>query len=424
MPFVNRLLHKIQSKRAATQSPESSQAHFDQEEDELPSPSWLHRCAHYLHREITLDRGFDHGLVIAGLALLFLGWIMVSSASSELATSRYGSLFFFSVRHLIFLLIGLSAAAIVLLIPLRWWQANSFYLLLSALVLLLLVLIPGIGREVNGSVRWISLGPINVQTTEIAKVFVVVFFAGYLVRHLQAVRYQAKYALLRPLLVIGILCVLVLEQPDFGATVVIAGTSAGMLFMAGMRWFHVILVVLAGTGMAVLLVIVAPYRMQRLTSFIDPWAHQFDTGYQLTQALIAFGRGHWDGLGLGNSVQKLFYLPEAHTDFVFAVLAEELGLLGACITLALFILLVYRALNIGRRAEATGLLFAAYTSYGISLIFAIQVFINIGVNTGLLPTKGLTLPLMSYGGSSLVMSCVMLALLLRVDHETRQHTSP
>jgi cell division protein FtsW len=307
----------------------------------------------------------------------------------------------------------------VLWVPLGWWRVNGQLLLGVAVFLLLVVLI--VGREVNGSTRWLSIPglPLNLQPSEIAKLCMIAYMAGYLERFLPMVR-KTWGAFLRPLLVTGVIAFLLILEPDYGSVVVITGCVMGMLLMAGapMWRFLLLLVLLAGLGL--LLAIAEPYRMARLTSFSDPWADQFASGYQLTQALIAYGRGHWFGLGLGNSVQKLFYLPEAHTDFVFAVIAEELGLIGAITVVGLFALLVIRALAVGRRAELAKLPFAAYLSYGIALIIGAQAFINISVSTGMLPTKGLTLPLLSYGGSSLVISAVMVALLLRVDIETRQ----
>jgi cell division protein FtsW len=292
-------------------------------------------------------------------------------------------------------------------------------LLLVGILLLGLVLL--VGREVNGSRRWLSIPgiPLNLQASEVAKFCLIIYVAGYLERFLPQVRRQWG-AFLRPLVVMTLIAFLLILEPDYGAVVVMTACVMGMLLMAGAPWgrFAMLLVLVAGGG--VLLAIAEPYRLARLTSFADPWADQFASGYQLTQALIAFGRGHWLGVGLGNSVQKLFYLPEAHTDFVFAVIAEELGLFGALVVVGLFALLVYRAMAVGRRAELARMPFAAYLSYGIALVVGLQAFINIAVSTGMLPTKGLTLPLLSYGGSSLVISTMMMALLLRADIEVRQ----
>jgi cell division protein FtsW len=370
----------------------------------------------YVNREMT--RHLDGWLLFSAIFLLCLGWLMVTSASMEIAGSRYGNPFFFSMRHGIYVLMGLGLGFTVLLVPMRWWYDNSFVLLLLAFLLLLAVLVPGIGREVNGSSRWISLGIVNLQASELAKLFMMVYLAGYLVRRLDEVR-EKWSGFIKPLAVMVFMGLLLIMEPDYGATVVILGSMLGMLFLSGVGMKRFLLLLVATVGLAGSIALMQPYRMKRLTTYFDPWAAQFDSGYQLTQALIAFGRGGWSGLGLGNSVQKLFYLPEAHTDFVFAILAEELGLIGALLTLCVYGLLIYRMTNIAKRAGETGLLFHCYTCFGLALVISAQVFINIGVNTGLLPTKGLTLPFMSYGGSSLLISCVMVAIALRIDQETR-----
>ncbi len=367
----------------------------------------------------TRDQPFDGWLLTAALALILVGWVMVTSASTEVAASLTGNPWYFSQRHAIFVLIALVAAVIALRTPLAWWRANGPFLLLAGIALLFLVLL--IGREVNGSRRWLSLPlmPFNLQVSEVAKLCLIVYLAGYLERFLPEVR-RTWGGFLRPFVVKGIIALLLILEPYYGAVVVVAGCMMGMLLLAGAPWgrFALILGLVALLGFYA--AIAEPYRMARLTSFADPWADQFASGYQLTQALIAFGRGHWWGMGLGNSVQKLFYLPEAHTDFVFAVLAEELGLFGAIGVVGLFALLIWRALAVGRRAELAGLAFAAYVSYGIALVIGAQAFINIAVSSGMLPTKGLTLPLLSYGGSSLLVSATMIALLLRADIETRR----
>lgn len=364
----------------------------------------------------TARHALDGWLLTASIALLATGWVMVTSASSEVATSLTGNPYYFSVRHGIFVLLTLCSALVVMRIPTAWWRANGPTLLLAAAILLAAVLI--IGRDINGSKRWIPLGVINLQASEVAKLCLVAYIAGYLERHLERVR-TSWWGFLAPLcLTFGLGGLLILE-PDYGATVVMLATVMGMLLLAGASLWRFILLAAAVIALGAFIAIAEPYRLQRITSFLDPWANQYSSGYQLTQALIAFGRGGWLGLGLGNSVQKLFYLPEAHTDFVFSVLAEELGLPGAIGVVLLFAILVFRALRIGRSAELGGRLFSAYVCYGIALIFGAQAFINIAVNAGLLPTKGLTLPLLSYGGSSLIVSGAMVGLLLRVDGETR-----
>lgn len=350
------------------------------------------------------------------LALLAVGFIAIGSASIEHAAVFYQNPFFHVQRYLLHLLIAVTAAVIVLQLPLVFWERTGWLWLLSAIVLLVLVLIPGIGREVNGSRRWLNLGIMTVQVSELAKLFVVVYLAGYLVRRQADVR-DSWTGFLRLILLVGMIVLLLLLQPDFGAAVVIVATALGMLFLAGARLFQFLLVGALGVFGLAALVVLEPYRVKRLTAFTDPWADQFNTGYQLTQSLIAFGRGEWFGVGLGNSVQKLFYLPEAHTDFIFAIWAEEFGLLGSLFVIGLFVVLVGSILRLGRRAELAGRCFGAYLAYGAALLFSAQVFINIGVSSGLLPTKGLTLPFISYGGSSLLVSLVMIALVLRLALE-------
>lgn len=368
-------------------------------------------------RFTTRHQSFDGWLLLSALSLMLIGWVMVTSASSEIATSLTGNPWYFSIRHGIFVLAAIGAGLVAVRFPLDWWREKGPLLLLLALVLLLAVLF--LGREINGSRRWISLGLFNVQASEVAKLCLIVYIAGYLERYLPEVR-RSWGAFLRPLAVMALIGFLLILEPDYGAVVVLTGCVMGMLLLSGAPlWRFILITLIVGSG-AVMLAVAEPYRLQRITSFANPWADQYNTGYQLTQALIAFGRGHWTGLGLGNSVQKLFYLPEAHTDFVFAVLAEELGLLGAVSVILLFALLVFRAFRIGRKAELQGSAFAAYLCYGIALVIGAQAFINISVSSGMLPTKGLTLPLLSYGGSSLLISGVMVAILFRVDAEVRR----
>ncbi|HUE94484.1 putative lipid II flippase FtsW [Pseudomonas sp.] len=375
----------------------------------LAAPSPLHT-----RRGIDLD----FPLLVGCLALLGLGLVMIASASSEVAAAQSGNPFYHMIRHLIYLGIGLGAALVTLLVPMALWQRYSGMLLLAAVVLLVLVLVPGIGREVNGAKRWIGLGIINLQPSELAKLFTVLFLAGYLVRRQAEVR-EKLIGFLKPLAVLGPIAGLLLAEPDFGATVVLVGASIAMLFLGGVNLLRFIPLAAGVLAAGVLVMTSQSYRMQRLTNFIDPWADQYGAGYQLSQALIAFGRGEWFGVGLGNSIQKQFYLPEAHTDFVFAVLAEELGMVGALVTVGLFVFVSVRALYIGLWAEKAKQFFAAYVAYGLSFLWIGQVLINIGVNVGLLPTKGLTLPFLSYGGSSLVICCVSLAMLLRIEWERR-----
>ncbi|MEQ6330318.1 putative lipid II flippase FtsW [Pseudomonas chengduensis] len=367
-----------------------------------------------------LGRGLDLDFpLLAGcLGLLGLGLVMIASASSEVAAAQTGSPLYHMIRHLIYLVIGLGAAGVVLMVPMGIWQRYGWIMLLAAFALLVLVLVPGIGREVNGARRWIGFGAFNVQPSEIAKVFVVVYLAGYLVRRQEEVR-ESWAGFFKPFVVLLPMAGLLLLEPDFGATVVMMGSAMAMLFLGGVGMLRFGLMVALAVGAVFVLVQTQEYRLQRLITFTDPWADQYGSGYQLTQALIAFGRGEWFGVGLGNSIQKQFYLPEAHTDFVFSVLAEELGFVGALATLALFVFVSVRALYVGLWAERAKQFFSAYVAYGLAFLWIGQFLINIGVNTGLLPTKGLTLPFLSYGGSSLVICCVSLALLLRIEWERR-----
>ncbi|MBA4704186.1 putative lipid II flippase FtsW [Pseudomonas amygdali pv. lachrymans] len=362
----------------------------------------------------------DFPMLVGCLALLGLGLVMITSASSEVAAVQSGNTLYMMTRHLVYLLIGLGACGVTMMIPVATWQRLGWMMLLGAFGLLLLVLVPGIGREVNGSMRWIGFGAFNVQPSEIAKVFVVIFLAGYLIRQQQEVR-ESWMGFFKPFIVLLPMAGLLLMEPDFGATVVMMGSAAAMLFLGGVGLFRFSLMVVLAVASVVVLVQAQPYRMARLTNFTDPWADQFGSGYQLTQALIAFGRGEWFGVGLGNSVQKQFYLPEAHTDFVFSVLAEELGVVGSLITVALFLFVSIRGMYIGMWAERAKQFFGAYVAYGLSFLWIGQFLINIGVNVGLLPTKGLTLPFLSYGGSSLVICCASLGLLLRIEWESRNN---
>nr|WP_162885853.1 putative lipid II flippase FtsW [Pseudomonas savastanoi] len=362
----------------------------------------------------------DFPMLVGCLALLGLGLVMITSASSEVAAVQSGNTLYMMTRHLVYLLIGLGACGVTMMIPVATWQRLGWMMLLGAFGLLLLVLVPGIGREVNGSMRWIGFGAFNVQPSEIDKVFVVIFLAGYLIRQQQEVR-ESWMGFFKPFIVLLPMAGLLLMEPDFGATVVMMGSAAAMLFLGGVGLFRFSLMVVLAVASVVVLVQAQPYRMARLTNFTDPWADQFGSGYQLTQALIAFGRGEWFGVGLGNSVQKQFYLPEAHTDFVFSVLAEELGVVGSLITVALFLFVSIRGMYIGMWAERAKQFFGAYVAYGLSFLWIGQFLINIGVNVGLLPTKGLTLPFLSYGGSSLVICCASLGLLLRIEWESRNN---
>jgi len=360
----------------------------------------------------------DYWLVTSVIVLATLGLVMVASASITFADREMGQPFYYAFRQLIFTGIGLAVGVVLFKVRLIDLERMGVLLLLAALTMLLLVLVPGIGVEVNGAARWINAGLFRLQVSEPAKLLFIIYLASYLARYGEEVRTRIS-GFIKPIGLLAIAALLLLLEPDFGATVVLTATVMGMIFMAGVKLLQFSGVLgLAGLLLASLAVL-SPYRMHRLTTFMDPWADPFNSGFQLTQSLIAIGRGEWFGVGLGSSIQKLFYLPEAHTDFVFAVLAEELGLLGVCFIIVLYAVLVWRAFLIAAQAAKAENLFAAYLAYGIGIWFGLQSFINIGVNMGLLPTKGLTLPLMSYGGSSMIVMCAAIALLLRIDYETR-----
>jgi len=372
------------------------------------------RCA---ARGTRLPR-VDYPLLFGACALVALGLVMVASASITLADRELGQPFYYAIRQTVFIALGFTTGWLLFRLRLAVLAQAGAVLLAGAFGLLLAVLIPGVGHEVNGSVRWINTGLFNLQVSEPAKLLILLYLAGYLARHGEEVRTHIS-GFIKPLVILGLAALLLLMEPDFGATVVLTATAMGMIFIAGVRlWQFSGMLGLAGASLAGLAVS-SPYRMERLTTFLNPWADPFNSGFQLTQSLIAIGRGEWSGVGLGASIQKLFYLPEAHTDFVFAVLAEELGLIGVFTVIALYALVVWRAFLIAATAEKAGNPFAALLAWGIGIWFGLQSFINMGVNMGLLPTKGLTLPLMSYGGSSMVVMCAAVALLLRVDFETR-----
>jgi len=354
-------------------------------------------------------------LIISSAALLVMGIVMISSASMDMAAETMGNSYHYVIRQLIFAGIGCVFALIAVNVPISWWERSGWLLLGIGLLSLLLVLTP-LGRTVNGSTRWISFGLFNVQVSEIAKLCLIAYLAGYVVRRRDELL-NTWAGFLKPLGVLGIASVLLVIEPDFGATVVLVAAAAGMIFLSGVRLSRFMPLIGVLVVMGAVLVLTQPYRLKRVVSYLDPWKDQFDTGYQLTQSLIAFGRGDWAGTGLGNSVQKLFYLPEAHTDFIFAIIAEEFGLLGSLMVLGLFTVLVVTGFVIARRAEKAGMPFAACFSYGITLLIGLQAGINMAVSTGLLPTKGLTLPLVSYGGSSLMITAVCIGVLARVEME-------
>ncbi|MDH3325787.1 MAG: putative lipid II flippase FtsW [Gammaproteobacteria bacterium] len=360
----------------------------------------------------------DPVIFLCSLALLVIGLVMMTSASITAADNTFGDPFYYSQRQLFFIAIGLSCGYLIWRLPLKTWDTLRPMLLVLGILLLVIVLIPGVGQVVNGSARWIRMGSFNVQVSEIVKILMIVFLAGYLSKHRESLM-QSSRAVILPMVILSVVATLLLFEPDLGATVVIFATGLSMLLLAGVRVkVFLFLLAVAAAGFF-LLAYTSPYRLVRLTAFINPWDDPFNSGFQLSQSLIAFGRGEWFGVGLGESVQKLFYLPEAHTDFLFAVIAEELGVMGALTIIVLYTGIAWRALFIGRAAQKCDQHFAAFIAYGVGCWLVFQAYVNIGVNMGVLPTKGLTLPLMSYGGSSIVMSLIAIALLMRADYELR-----
>lgn len=370
-----------------------------------------------LSEQNTVDWMF---LLLVSVLATF-GLVMVFSASISLSERLLNDAIFYGRNQIIFLMLGTVAAIIAWKVPLEMWERAGVVLLALSFLLLLLVLIPGIGKSVNGAQRWIEVG-ISVQPSEIFKLAVIIYLAGYFVRRGDQIRTQPS-AFFIPLGIAAFAGLLLLSEPDFGATVVVAMTVIAMMFIAGVKLRYFFLVAVTFIPVAVALIYVSPYRRTRLLSFLNPWDDPFATDFQLTQALIAIGRGSWNGVGLGNSVQKMAYLPEPHTDFVFSVLAEETGLLGVTVVLALFSLIVLRCFRIARDAERVGHLFAAHLTTGIGFWFGLQAFINLGANMGVLPTKGITLPLFSYGGSSVIMVCAACGLVLRAHREIAVQTA-
>lgn len=361
---------------------------------------------------------YDRWILITVLSLVAFGLLMVASASMVVSDRQYGYPLHYVFRQGIYIGMGFGFAWLVTRIPMQLWQRMSGPLLIIGLLALVAVLVPGIGHVVNGSRRWISLGFVSLQVSEAMKITAIIYLASYLQRFQNQV--QTDFiGFLKPMLVLGMIVGLLLLEPDFGTSTVIVITFLALLFIAGVRlWPFTLLFLTMVAGMGTLAV-TSPYRLARLTTFLNPWGHAFDSGYQLTQSLIAFGRGGIFGVGLGNSIQKLFYLPEAHTDFIFAVIAEELGLLGELFLIGIYAFLVAKIFSLGRQAQQIGNLFSAYVAYGIALWLGVQSMINMGVNAGMLPTKGLTLPFISYGGSSMLINCIVIGIVLRLSYESQ-----
>ena len=357
----------------------------------------------------------DSWVLIPALLLLATGIVMVGSASIAIAEGQGVASYHYLLRHLVYIAMGVGLALLLRVIPMAFLERISRPLMGLSVLLLLMVFVPGIGHEVNGSSRWIRLGLLNFQVVEAVKLMVIIYLAGYLARRAQLVQTRF-FDTLKPLIFAGVLSVLLLLQPDMGSAAVITVIVAGMVWLAGAAWRHVLvlgMLTLPAFGFAAM----EPYRLRRIVSFMDPWADPYNSGFQLTQALIAVGRGELFGVGIGASIQKLFYLPEAHTDFIFAVLAEEFGLLGVIAVLALFLMLVTRIMVIGSMAHRNNRPFAGFVAYGIGLWIGLQAMVCVGVNLGVLPTKGLTLPLISSGGSSMLMTLVALGVVLRIKYE-------
>ena len=360
---------------------------------------------------------FDLTLGFAWLAALVTGVIMVASSSSALAIPGIS----YGVKHVLYVLASICAFGIVIALPLKIWELGHKTCLFAAILLALVVLIPGIGTEVNGSRRWIDFGFFTVQASEWVKFLVLIYIAGFLSRSGDDFK-RGGIELVRPILWLMPIFLLILIEPDFGTLVVLVALTTGLFFTVGVRLRHFFAVAIIISVVLAILLAISPYRVERFAAFLDPWASPFGSGYQLTQALIAFGRGELTGIGLGDGVQKLFYLPEAHNDFIFAVIAEELGLLGALFVVALLGFIVLRGFRIGRAAVYADRAFAGYLAYGASLIIGAQVLINVGVNTGVLPTKGLTLPFISYGGNSLLVCSMLMGLIQRTNFEVSART--
>ncbi|WP_284207139.1 cell division protein FtsW [Thalassotalea eurytherma] len=371
-------------------------------------PKWLGESAN----TVTFDRQY----LLLAVAMYTIGLIMVASSSMPVAERLFDNPFHFVVRHGVYICLSIFIGALALMVPMSEWQKYSGYMLLAAIVLLVVVLVAG--RTVNGSQRWIVLGPITIQAAEPAKLFFFAYLAAYLVRRREEVMENIK-GFAKPLIVFGLLAFLLLMQPDLGTVIVMFVTTFGLLFLAGAKLWQFIAIAAVGVMAITALAVFEEYRWRRITSFLDPWADPFGSGYQLTQSLMAYGRGELTGQGLGNSIQKLEYLPEAHTDFVMAVLAEEFGFIGVAIVLFLSLWLVFKALYLGRKAISKEKYFEGFFAFSIGIWMSFQTAVNIGASAGIVPTKGLTMPLISYGGSSMIIMTLAFVVLIRIDHEIR-----
>ena len=364
------------------------------------------------------QRYVDRGLLLSVVILTGLGLVIMMSASIAVAEKKYGNIYFFFNRQLMFLFAGIIVAILVYQIKTSFWQNLGPKLLPVVILLLVAVLVPVIGKKVGGSYRWINLGVFSIQVSELAKLIMIMYLSGYLVRHKKELMHSSSYkSLLIPLVIIGVIDVLLMMEPDFGSLVVVTATGIALLYLGGLKLSRLALLFAGAVAVMIPLALIG-YRGERVTAFLNPWLHASGKAYQTVHALMAVGDGGWFGTGLGASVQKLFYLPEAHNDFIFAVLAEELGFVGIVVILLLFGWLVQRAFVIGFRADRAKLHYAAYLAYGIGFWFGFQVLFHIGVNLALLPPKGLTLPLISYGGSSLMVTLMAIAILMRVHRDT------
>ena len=366
---------------------------------------------------LSLPAGMDRSILLIYLTLVMIGLVMVASASIGIADQNMQDPFFYAKRQFLRILLSLMLIWVACKIPLSFWRDNGMVLMLGSIVLLAFILIPGVGHTVNGATRWLNLGVFTIQVSEIAKLFLIIYLGGYLIRRSDEVKNHTM-GFVKPMIILAVASGLLLLEPDFGAAAVLLATGLGMIFLGGVRFGQFIVFIIGTLSIMFALAITSPYRLARITSFLDPWADPFNSGFQLTQSLIAIGSGGWFGSGLGGSVQKLFYLPEAHTDFLFAIYAEEFGFVGQVILVTLFAIFAWRCFVIARNALLKEQAFAAYLAYGVGLLITIQAVINIGVNMGALPTKGLTLPFVSYGGNSILSMSFAVGLLLRVSIES------